>query len=166
VDEQVENLLMRWERQLAWKEKAHIETSRWLWRKNSWIGYPAAGLAAIVGTSVFVGLLEENARSGLGAMVVVVLSLAAAVLSVVQAQTRTNFLEQSEKHRLASANYGNLKREIELVKASPEMTDDESRKRAREIKVRFDKLDAEAPRIPKYASKWKRAGKPPAGIPY
>src|SRR5215210_4648479 len=122
MDKQMEQLLANWERQIEWKQRAHTDASRWITLKNSWVGYPAAALSAIVGTSIFASFLtgEIIPWVQIGA---VVLSLSAAVLSAIQAQTRSGFLQIADQHRLAAANYGNVRRKIERIRTSPEMDD-------------------------------------------
>src|SRR5215208_1772228 len=108
----IERLLTQWEEQLAWKEKAHIETSRWGAVKNSWIGYPAAALSAIVGTSIFASFLAAGQGGTVAPWIqvgAVVLSLSAAALSTIQAQTSSEFLDRAEQHRSSAARYGNLR---------------------------------------------------------
>ena len=162
MDEDNTGLLTRWDEQLAWKQKAHTDTARWVTLKTSWIGYPAAALSALAGTSIVASFVQGGSQSL--QLAAIVLSLAAAVLSAIQAQTRTGFLELADRHRIASARYGNLRREIERIMASPGRDGDEKQQRISSLQERFDELDVRSPRIPAYAKKWWRAGKPPDEI--
>jgi hypothetical protein len=163
MDEQTKRLLDRWEDQLAWKQRAHTDTSRWVTLKTSWVGYPAAALSALAGTSIVASFLQGGVSAWLQ-IAAIVLSLSAAALSAIQTQTRPSFLQIAEQHRIAAANYGNLRREIERIRETPGMGDAEEKQRIDAIQERYDKLDLESPRIPEYAKKRWRAGKPPTGI--
>jgi len=156
------DLLARWDEQLAWKQKAHTDTARWVTLKTSWIGYPAAALSALAGTSIVASFAQGGSQWL--QVAAIVLSLSAAVLSAIQTQTRSGFLELADQHRIAAARYGNLRRKIERIKASPGMGEDEKKQRMNRLQERFDELDLKSPRIPKYAKKWWRAGKPPDEI--
>jgi hypothetical protein len=162
MDEDNKSLLTRWDEQLAWKQKAHTDTARWVTLKTSWIGYPAAALSALAGTSLVASFAQGGSRAL--QLAAIVLSLSAAVLFAIQTQTRSGFLEQADQHRIAAARYGNLRREIERIKASPRMSDDEKEQHINSLQERFDELDLKSPSIPKYAKKCWRAGKPPDEI--
>ena len=159
----MEQLLANWERQIEWKQRAHTDASRWITLKNSWVGYPAAALSAIVGTSIFASFLTGSIVPWVQ-IGTIVLSLSAAVLSAIQTQTRTGFLQIADQHRLAAAEYGNLRREIERLRTMPDVDDAEKRQAVDAVQERFDKLDIESPRIPKWTTKRWRAGRPPSGI--
>jgi conflict system pore-forming effector with SLATT domain len=164
MDEANKGLLTRWDKQLAWKQKAHTDTARWLTLKTSWIGYPAAALSALAGTSIVASFVQGGSRPL--QLAAIVLSLSAAVLSAIQTQTRSGFLQEADQHRIAAAHYGNLRREIERIEASPRMSDDEKEQPINRLQERFDELDLKSPRIPKDAKKWWRAGKPPHTISF
>jgi hypothetical protein len=50
------------------------------------------------------------------------------------------------------------------MRETPGLGDDEIKRRIDALQQRYDKLDLESPRIPQYAKKRWRAGKPPTGI--
>jgi hypothetical protein len=162
MDERTESLLRRWQCQLAWKEKAHTDASRWVTLKTSWVSYPAAALSALAGTSIVASFAQGGSQPL--QLAAIVLSLSAAVLSAIQTQTRSSFLQIADHHRAAAAKYGNLRREIEVIMALPDTNDVKKKHNVDIVLERFDKLDRESPSIPKWSTKWWRAGKPPPGI--
>jgi hypothetical protein len=150
LDKQTKNLLAEWEQYITWARDGHDMTSKYAWRTDSFIGWPAAALSALAGTAVFATFLEQGAPLLLR-VAAIVASLLAAVLSAFQ--TRSKYMQYSERHRIAAADYGSLKRKIERIKACSRMDDGEIQHRLDAIERRLEQLDRESPRIPERARK-------------
>ena len=88
----------------------HYKAGKLAARKHLYLGAPVVIATAIVGTSIF-ATLSENPEIWLKILAGMV-SLAATILAVLQ--TFFKFSELAEKHKLAGANYGMLRREIDL----------------------------------------------------
>jgi len=88
----------------------HYKAGKLAARKHLFLGIPVVIATAIVGTSIF-ATLSENPETWLKTIAGII-SLAATILAALQ--TFFKFSELSEKHKLAGANYGTLRREIDL----------------------------------------------------
>ena len=70
------------------------------------------------------------------------MSVLAAILTALQSTLR--YQELAEKHRGAGAKYNALGREIELMRASPEI----NAEKVEDLRARIDSLAFESPHIP------------------
>ncbi len=101
---------------------------------------PTVGLSAIVGTAVFATLQQQSSfwlQLAVGAM-----SVLAAILTALQSTLR--YQELAEKHRGAGAKYNAIGREIELLRAYPEI----DAEKVEDLRARIDSLAFESPHIP------------------
>ena len=88
----------------------HYQAGKWAARRHIMLGVPVVVATAIVSTSIFATLNEQPSvqwkiAAGL-------ISLVAVVLAALQ--TFFKYSELAEKHKTAGANYGSLRRRIEL----------------------------------------------------
>jgi hypothetical protein len=104
------------------------------------LGVPAIVLSTLVGTAVFASLQKQpelwlQISIGLA-------SVLAAVLAGLQ--TFLGYTERAEKHRIAGAKYGALGRELEVLRASDQI----SNETLEDIRKRLDVLALESPNNP------------------
>jgi hypothetical protein len=91
------------------KELAHYRAAEGDDRRNQWIGWPSVITSTIVATSIFAALNQSTeARTKIAAGFVAVV---AAVLAALQ--TFLGYGERAEKHRLAGARYGKVRRQLD-----------------------------------------------------
>lgn len=145
----VELLLSNWHRRVRESQFAHYSAADRLGSKNYWLGIPALVLSTFVGTTVF-SLLEQQIDIRLKIALGMV-SVAVAVLTALQTFLRLE--ERAEKHRAVAAKYGDIRREIEVIKAIPKASRGEAKLTLTRLKSRLADLATEAPQIPKLV--WK-----------
>src|SRR5262249_42206983 len=139
-----EELLLDWERRAQENQFCHYEAAKYYGRFNYILGIPVVILTSIVGTTVYATL--QKSVSVVVQITVGVISVFAAILAGLQ--TFLRFGERSEKHRTVGAQYGSVRRQIELIKAlSPERRGaaDEFLNR---IRGTLDSLAESAPDVP------------------
>jgi hypothetical protein len=91
------------------KELAHYRAAEADDRRNQLIGWPSVITSTIVATSIFAALNQSTeARTRIAAGFVAVL---AAVLAALQ--TFLGYGERAEKHRMAGARYGKVRRQLD-----------------------------------------------------
>ncbi len=136
-----EELLGDWYRRLRFSQFAHYESAKSFEHLNYQIGIPVVVLSAFVGTSVFASLgkvTDEKLQILIGLTSVVTAALASI-------QTFLRFSERAEKHRIAAAKYGALRRKIEELLA---MAGDVTKDATTALRKDMDRLSEEAPHIP------------------
>ena len=136
-----QNLLTDWYRRVRIVQFCHYESAKSFERMNYWMGIPAVFLSTFVGTSVFATLgesIDKRFQIFVGLM-----SVSTAVLSGIQ--TFLRFSEKAEKHRMAAARYGALRREIEEILT---MGEDLTKEISSPLRQDIDRLSEEAPHIP------------------
>jgi hypothetical protein len=126
-----------WYQRVAATQRAHYLSADSLGRKKYWLGIPAVVLSTLVGTSVFATIQKQPSLTM--QICVGLASVLAALLTSLQ--TFLGYSERAEKHRLAGAKFGALGRELEMLRAtgnvSPEAIDS--------IRKRLDTLALESP---------------------
>jgi len=110
---------------------------------NRLVGGAAVVVSAVVSTSVLTNLNKDNPSSGL--------TLAAGILAIIAAvlaglQTFYKFGEVGERHRLAGAYFGELRRDLELFRTCP--TDADQCSELRNLLDRLGKLEEAGPGYP------------------
>lgn len=143
--EEIEILAKDWFRRCRESQMAHYEYGSILEKRHLYFGIPAIVLSTIVGTTVF-GAWEESAEQGWVRVVLGLLSILAACVTALQ--TFLNLSDRAIRHKSAGANYGAIRRELELLKTMPPQTDEEMRKSFEEIKRKMDELAGRSPSIP------------------
>lgn len=127
---------------------AHYRAGETAQKYHTRIGTPNAVITAIVATSIFSTLSENEdffwLRVGTGAF-----ALLAVVLSATQAFL--NFSDRADKHKAAGSKYANLRRTIDLFllkcSAMEEEDRDEALKQLEKIINTLNTLDAESPNL-------------------
>ncbi len=137
----VDQLLADWYQRIRFVQFCHYEAAKLYDRLNYALGIPVIGLSTLVGSSVFSQMgqsIEHWFQVGIG-----LTSFLAAVLASLQ--TFFKFSEKSERHRIAAAKYGALRREIEEILATHPQPD---REVVNTLRQKLDRLADEAPPIP------------------
>ena len=91
---------------------SHYRAANDALRKHYWLGIPAIIISTAVGTSIFASL-SNNPSDQVKILIGLVSFLGAALSSL---QTLFKFSEVAEKHRVAGAAYGSVKRNLDILK--------------------------------------------------
>jgi hypothetical protein len=142
-------MLAGWEHQLAWRNKAHEAASRIFYLRHARVGYSAAALSAIVGTTVFASMQQVSAPVTLRVLAIILSLVAAALVAV---QTNARYLERSQNHEAIAPKYENLRLETQKLRNSPPQ-ETKLEKETDSISQRWEQLNDEAPRIPIFGQK-------------
>jgi hypothetical protein len=89
---------------------AHYRAAKIANQRHIFLGVPATLISTAVGTAIFASL-NENPDNSLKIFAGLISLLGAAISAL---QTFFKFSELAEKHRLAGANYGDVKRKLDL----------------------------------------------------
>jgi len=136
-------VIEEWARVAGKATDRHAAACDYFERLNSQLGVTTTALAAIVGSTVFVGLQQTTSpwiKAAEGT-----LGLAAAVLAGIQ--TTMKFGARSEQYRQASRHYGALARQIDEFLALPPSPADLPEK-FDTLRKSFDDAGAAAPDVP------------------
>lgn len=143
-DQKIRDLLENWGNRAVVAIDSHYFCSRYYAKRHYWLGIPTILLSAIVGSSIF-SIAEfqtpNHLRISLGS-----LSVLAAVLSSLQ--TFFRYSERSETHKSTASRYSSIKREIEQLLISPDLSFKEVKKDVDSIRNKLDDLSFSSPRIP------------------
>jgi hypothetical protein len=141
----IEKLAKDWFRRCRESQMIHYEYGSVLERRHLYFGISAIVLSTIVGTAVF-STWESAAIDGWLRVLLGLLSMISAAVAALQ--TFLNLLDRAAKHKAAGANYGAIRRELELLKTIPPETEDKIKEALEAIKSRMDELTASVPGIP------------------
>lgn len=141
----VDVLVTDWFRRARESQRLHYECGTRCSHLSYKLGIPAIVFSTIVGTSVFASLNSEDLPAW-GKLIVGGISIAAAVLTSLQ--TFLGYPEKADRHRIAGAEYGAIRRSLELLKTIPPKSDDELNAALDQIKERMDLLAKDAPEVP------------------
>lgn len=136
---QADELLETWLRRAREGQHSHHEAGKFLKRANYWIAIPVIIITTALGTGAF-ATLTSSVPSGLK-IIFGAFSILAAILSALQVHFR--FPERAEKHKTLGAQYGNVRRRIEAILATPQEERGESQRLLDEIRGKFDALSSE-----------------------
>lgn len=142
---EIETLAKDWFRRCRESQMVHYEYGSLLERRHLYFGIPAIVLSTIVGTAVF-SSWESTSQNELMRVAFGMLSMLAA--SITALQTFLNLADRASKHKSAGANYGAIRRELELLKTIPPQTENDMRECLQKIKQKMDELADNAPGIP------------------
>jgi len=151
--EDIINLIENYSKTSILNRAAHYRASRDALIKHYWLGIPTILISTAIGTSIFASL-RTDPTEGLK-IIVGFVSFLSAVLSSLQ--TFFKFSEVAEKHRVAGAAYGDMKRKLDILKLQYSMKEHTSREDAlKELKLvseALSELAKESPGIPDKAFK-------------
>jgi len=130
-------LVEKWREKVRRAQMAHYARANRCDHQNLLLGVPVIVLSAVAGATVFAAPPDT-----LRWLTVVVgcLSILGAILAGLQ--TFLKLSERAEKHRLAAARYGDLKREAEALLASPPP---DVAAALDKFRIRWDKSNQESP---------------------
>ena len=142
---EIDILATDWFRRVRESQKAHYVCANRFSKRNFWLGMPAIALSTIVGTAIF---------SSLGGMKIPIplqfiigcISIFAAVLTSLQ--TFFGYAERADRHRVAGAEYGAIRRSLELLKTIPAENVEQLKNSLESIKQNMDLLAKETPEVP------------------
>jgi hypothetical protein len=140
-------LLKDWAARVTAAQHAHYFLMARLRRRNLWLGIPVVVLSAIVGTALFATVATaSNDKVPLG------LRLAAGCISVLAAvlagvQTFLKLSERSEKHGLAADWLAAVRRDIDLLQATPDTERGDPRETLSALRKEINKIAQNAPAI-------------------
>ena len=108
--EELAKLIEDWHEKAEQVQDAHYEAGLQYERLFFAFGIPVIALSAITGSAEIMDL------SGIGRRVTGIMSLCIAVIAGLQ--TFLKFSQRSERHRVAGARYGAIRRELEEVRVT------------------------------------------------
>src|SRR5437016_9781213 len=111
----VEVLVTDWFRRVRESQSVHYACANHFSRLHFALGLPTIFFTTVVGTAVFASMQKQV--TGTWSIVVGLMSIAAAVLASLQTFLRLS--ERADKHRVAGAAYGAVRRALELLKTFP-----------------------------------------------
>ena len=112
-------LLAEWTARITAAQHAHYYLMSQLRRRNLMLGIPVIVLTAAVGTALFSSIANGNTAAPVWAKITAgVISALAGVLAAIQ--TFMKFSERAEKHAVAADWLAAIRRDLEIVVATPE----------------------------------------------
>jgi hypothetical protein len=141
------DLLDEWAARVTAAQHAHYHLMTGLRRRNLALGIPVVVLSAIVGTALFATVASDST-----ARAPVALRLAAGTISVLAAvlagvQTFLKFSERAEQHGLAADWLAAVRRDIDLIRATPEGERGDPKKVLSDLRKEINKIAQNAPGI-------------------
>lgn len=146
--EELRKLVIEWMQHAERSQNGHYDAGIFYERFFLFLGIPVIVLSAVTGGTEILGIMDK--------LVGGVISLCIAVLAGLQ--TFLKFSQRSERHRMAGARYGGVKRSLEEILITLADSGEGAKSEAHEIKKELDALASECPEIPtrirnKYAVK-------------
>jgi hypothetical protein len=136
----IKRVLDDWYNRVSITQRAHYLSADHFGRKKYGLGIPAIILSTLVGTAVFASLQKQPEL-----WLQIAIGLASVLAAVLAGlQTFLGYTERAEKHRIAGAKYGALGRELEVLRASDQV----SNETIEDIRKRLDVLALESPNNP------------------
>ena len=142
---EINMLVQDWFRRVRESQRIHYECGTRCSHLGFKLGIPAIVFSTLVGTAVFASLNAPDLPIWVKLATGTVSILAAVLTSL---QTFLGYPEKADRHRVAGAEYGALRRELEMLKTLPPASEQEIRERLHDIKVRMDKIAKDAPEVP------------------
>lgn len=144
--EDIEDVAIRYRTDAVYLGRAHYKAAENLDRGRRRIGFPAAVLSGLVGTSIFATITINPA---LWAKVVAgLVSLVASLLSSMQ--TFFGYADRSREHRIAGAAYAKLRREFDgfLLRLPTDTNRERSLEYLAQLRSRLSELGDSSPLLP------------------
>jgi len=137
-----------WFRRVRQNQHIHYRCADYFARLNRMLGLPTIAFSTIVGTAIFASI--ERDASGWLRIFIGLISISAAVLASLQ--TFLGYSERSEKHRITSARYAAIRRQLELVRSIP-IDNEKYERELASIKQAMDSTAESAPQVPQKITK-------------
>jgi hypothetical protein len=144
-DDRTHGLLKEWERRSVANQFGHLEAAKHFRKKNIWFGVPVIVLSAVVSTSIFASLNQEDVTPWVR-LIIGLVSVAAAVLSALQ--TFLAFSEQASAHKVTGASYGAIGRRLEQAIKAGHFSEASTGEFLDDVRCELDQLAKEAPTLP------------------
>lgn len=133
-------MIVDWKSKIRGRQRAHLYFAESCGRYHYAIGVPATICTAVAGSALLAEVSDPRIRIAVG-----VIGIVAAVLTAVQ--TFYSHAKQAEKHRAAAAEFGRIRRDIEIFERFPPQRNEDKEKRVREISEAMSKADLESPLV-------------------
>jgi hypothetical protein len=140
----VQELLDDWYHRTRESQFGHFGAAKYYGSLHYYLGIPVVVLSGVVGTSLFASIGKTAA---VPTVIIGMVSVLVAVLGSLQ--TFLRFSERAEKHRVAAARYGAIRREIEQVRSLNFDSNENMREFIDKLRKRLDNLAEESPAIPR-----------------
>lgn len=134
----LQHLIDDWHRRAQQVQDAHYDSGLYYERFFLGLGIPVIVLSAFTGGTEVLGYMPETVGG--------VISLCIAVLAGLQ--TFLKYSQRAERHRIAGARYGGIRRDLEEIECQLSMLGDQAFERVHQVKNRMDSLATECPEIP------------------
>ena len=137
-------LVEEWWRRARQNQRIHYQCADHFARRNRYLGIPAIVISTAVGSAVFASI--EHEASGTVKIALGLLSILAAVLASLQ--TFLSYSERAERHRVTSARYASVRRQLELLAATVDLSSPEVSNRLSTVQQSLDSCAEGAPHVP------------------
>lgn len=137
-------LVQEWFRRARRNQRIHYQCAEHFNKKNKLLGIPAIVISTLVGSAVFASI--EHEASGAMKIVLGLLSIGAAVLASLQ--TFLSYSERAERHRITSARYASVRRQLELLAGNEYLPSSEIDNRLVAVQQALDSCAESAPHVP------------------
>lgn len=142
----IKELLSQWYMGIRNSHLRHKLAAEEYTRTNRFFGIVVVSTTTLVGTTLFATL--KSSRNTSVQIGIASFSILAAILSAVQ--TFLNYPDWIEKHKLAAAKYGELRKELDMLCLKVEMREEyDFEKHMKSFRTRWNTVEQEAPPIPK-----------------
>jgi hypothetical protein len=131
-------LVLRWLLRARESQFAHYEMGVIFDRWNKWFGVPVIAITTIVSGSIF-SVIQKDAT---GEMKYWTMGLSLLAVVLTSLQTFLKFSERAEKHRAAAAEYGVVRRRLEVLHISSQKSLDSLNKLGEEISALGSRVPA------------------------
>jgi len=143
AEDELHNLVDEWHQNADKAQNCHYEAGLFYERLFLALGIPVIVLSALTGGSEILGTIGQHVGG--------VISLCIAVIAGLQ--TFLKFSQRSERHRVAGARYGGMKRSLEEAKITLSESGEGAKAEIHEIKKQLDALANECPELPSRISR-------------
>jgi SMODS and SLOG-associating 2TM effector domain family 4 len=139
-------LLTDWIARITAAQHAHYYLMTQLRRRNLMLGIPVIALTAAVGTALFSSIANGDSAAPVWAKITAgVVSALAGVLAAIQ--TFMKFSERAEKHAVAADWMAAIRRDMEVVVATPEATRGDPTAVLAKLRKEINRIAQSAPAI-------------------
>ncbi|MFL0811210.1 MAG: SLATT domain-containing protein [Agarilytica sp.] len=147
-NEELLNLKTDWQQRAMVSQSAHYESGNYYERMFLYLGATVVSMSAIIGSAEV--LIPAELVEKIGPNIVKSISGTISLLIAILAglQTFLKFSQKSEKHKLAGAKYGDVRRSLEELTLLLDKPGEEAEMALHDIKKQLDSLALESPEIP------------------
>lgn len=135
----IDDVLQRWLKRARESQLSHHLMTENLESWHTWLGVIVVVATAFAGATTIAAEISGNSKLALG-----LLTLSATVLTALQ--TFLKLEERANRHRVAAAGYGQVRRQLELASS---LTAEQTEARIKESEAALNKLAQESPSVSK-----------------